>query len=134
METYKQMHERAKKAKSLKSLTPQFHDWKSDGKLLIGAFVSLAEVSGTLGDKPYNQYIFDCDEGLVKFSLGGAADNEVAAIFSEGVVYAIEYLGKEEIRGGRQVNKFDINEIAPSDEGPVKPIKTPTSGEGINKE
>ncbi len=73
-------------------------------------------------------YIFSTDEGLVKFSLGSAADNEVAAIFGEGGVYAIKYQGKEEIGGGRSVNKFEISEIVPFD-APVRKAKsTPEDG------
>lgn len=130
METYKQIYEKAKKGKVLKNLTPQFHDWKSDSNLLIGAYVSQAEVTGSLGDKPYNQYIFETDSGLVKFSLGGAADNEVAAQFAEGMIYSIEYLGKEEIRGGRQVNKFNINAIEAFDIPAEKPKTTSSDGKG----
>lgn len=134
METYKQMHEEAKKAKALKSLTPGYHDWKKDGKTVIGAFVSFAQVEGTLGSKSYNQYIFDTDKGLVKFSLGGAADNEVAAILSPGTVYAIEYLGKEEIKGGRHVNKFDIVEIGAFDIPPPRTIKPKPDGTAVHQE
>jgi len=119
METYKERYEKAKKAKALKSLTPDYHDWKVDSSELTGAYVSQAPVEGTLGGKTYNQYIFETDKGLVKFSLGSAADNEIAAIFAPGVIYHIEYAGKEEIGGGRQVNKFTIVELGVADFTPI---------------
>lgn len=132
METYKQMHEEAKKAKALKSLTPSYHDWKKDGDFIVGAFVSFAEVEGTLGNKSYNQYIFDTDKGLTKFSLGSAADNEVAAIFTPGMVYAIEYGGKEEIRGGKQINKFNISELEAYDLLPKSTPKPKKDGPAVD--
>lgn len=134
MKTYKQMYDEAAKAKAVKSLKPRYHDWKSDGNVLIGAFISLSAVDGALGGKSYNQYIFDTDEGHVKFSLGGAADNEVAAIFSPGVVYHIEYQGKEEIAGGRQVNNFIISEVGTADfVAPPEP-KARKSGKAVDQE
>jgi len=134
METYKERYEKAKKAKALKSLTPDYHDWKSDGNEIVGAYVSHAPVEGTLGGKSYNQYIFDTDNGLVKFSLGSAADNEIAAILAPGVIYHIEYAGKEEIGGGRQVNKFAILELGAADFTPIPDKKTQKDDKAVDQE
>jgi len=134
METYQQMYDKAKKAKSLKTLTPTYHDWKSDSSTLVGAYVSHAPVEGSMGGKSYNQYIFDTDIGLVKFSLGSAADNEIAAILNPGVIYHIEYAGKEEIKGGRQVNKFNIVELGTAEFIPIPDAKTKSDDSKVNQE
>jgi len=134
METYKMMYDKAKKAKALKTLTPTYHDWKSDSSQLVGAYVSHAPVEGSMGGKTYNQYIFDTDNGLVKFSLGSAADNEIAAILSPGVIYHIEYAGKEEIKGGRQVNKFNIVELGTAEFALIPDVKAKSDAPKVNEE
>jgi len=132
MDSYKDQLAKAKKGNTTRSLVPKYHDFKSDGELIVGAFVSLAAVDGQAGEKSYNQYIFDTDEGLVKFHLGSAADNEVAAQFVEGMVYAIEYEGKEEISRNRSVNKFDIFEVMPSDIPKLKPTPPKSNGPKVD--
>jgi len=132
MDSYKDQLAKAKKGKTTRSLVPKYHDFKSDGELIVGAFVSLAAVDGQAGEKSYNQYIFDTDDGLIKFHLGSAADNEVAAQFVEGVVYAIEFEGKEEISRNRSVNKFDIFEVLASDIPKLNPVTSKADGSKVD--
>ncbi|GAG90088.1 unnamed protein product [marine sediment metagenome] len=134
MKSYKQQLAEAKKAQTKRTLVPKYHDFKTDDALIVGAFVSYATVDGQSGEKSYNQYIFDTDEGLIKFHLGSAADNEIAAQLIEGVVYAIEYEGKEEISRGRSVNKFDICEVMAPESPGAKPRKAHTDGPKVNPE
>lgn len=115
MESYKKLYDRSKKAGELRSLTPEFRKWEKKGETIVGVFVSKASVHGQIGSEPYNQYVFDTDEGRVKFSLGRASDLEVGDSFIPGVVYGIEYLGKEEIGGGRRVNRFAVSEVSAVD-------------------
>jgi len=105
------MYDTAKKGKAVKTLTPQFYKFESEGDQIIGVFISKAHVDSSLGGKGYNQYIFETDEGIIKFGLGQAADTEVAEIFTPGMVYAIEFLEKADISGGRSVNKYNIEKI-----------------------
>ena len=114
--SYKQLYADSRKANTAKSVTPTYHKWKKEGAQIIGAFISYAPVQSRLGDKEYNQYIFETDDGMVKFALGRSADNEVTPILAAGVVYAITFQGKESIAGGRSVNRFEIEEVGIADQ------------------
>lgn len=118
MRTYQKMYQDAVKTKVVKQLTPTFLKWEKEGQRVIGAFVSSNPVKGKLGLDPYNQYIFETDEGMVKFSMGRNADGEVGGSLARGGVYAITYLGKDRIEGGRSVNRFTVEEIGASDDLP----------------
>ncbi|GAG28426.1 unnamed protein product, partial [marine sediment metagenome] len=113
MKTYKQMYEQAQKDESLKQLTPEYMEWKKPDQQVIGAFISKGLVSSSAGGGDYYQYVFGTDTGNVKFHMGKASDNDIGAVLVPGVVYCITYLGKEEISGGRSVNKFNVEEIGP---------------------
>ena len=115
MKTYKEHYDKMKKAHSIRQLTPRYVKWESEGQVIIGAYVAHAPVMGRLGGKTYNQYIFDTDEGLVKFALGTASDNELSASFERGMIYAITFQGQDEIAGGRKVNKFQVEELGVSE-------------------
>lgn len=113
------MYDKAKKDGALKQLTPVFHEWGKPGDTLIGAFISKGEVSSSAGGGTYYQYVFETDEGNVKFHLGRASDTDVGEVLQPGVIYAITFQGKEEISGGRRVNKFNVEELGPvTDFGP----------------
>lgn len=116
VKTFKRMYADAVKAKAIKQLTPAFVAWEKSGQQIIGCFISRNEVTGTLGGKAYYQYLFDTDEGRVKFSLGSSADGEVGATLVPGQVYGVTYKGKEKIKGGRQVNRFNVEELGAADE------------------
>ena len=116
MKSYQELYKSSKKAKTIKSLTPKYVKWEKECQMIIGAFISLNPVQSRLGGAEYNQYIFETDEGLVKFALGKSADSEFTPQLSSGVVYAITYEGKETISGGRQVNRFNLEEIGISDQ------------------
>ena len=114
MQTYKEMYEKGQKDKSLKLLTPVYQEWKKPGEQVIGAFISKGEVSSSVSEGRYYQYVFETDKGNVKFHMGSSADNDVGAALVPGVVYAITYEGKEELPRGRRVNKFLIEELGPT--------------------
>jgi hypothetical protein len=111
MTNYKQLYETAKKKGTLKQRTPEFIKFEEPGQTVIGEFVSANTVKSSLNDGNYNQYIFQTDDGLVKFSLGAASDAELEAVLIQGCIYGIEFLGNEKISGGRSVNKFNVVEI-----------------------
>jgi len=108
------MYEKAAKEKGLKQLTPVYQEWKKPNDQVVGAFVSKGLVQSSAGGGEYYQYVFETDDGNVKFHMGRASDTDVGAVLTPGVIYAITYLGKEEISGGRRVNKFMVEEIGPS--------------------
>ncbi len=115
MKSYQELYASAKKANALKQLTPTYKKWKDSGETIVGAYINQNSVSSRLGGTEYKQYIFETDEGLVKFALGRAADSEFSEMFARGVVYAITYEGKDRISGGRQVNRFSVEEVGVSD-------------------
>ena len=114
MSTYKEMYEKAVKDKAVKQLTPVYQEWKKPQDRVIGSFISKGEVSSSAGGGSYYQYVFETDDGNVKFHMGRAADTDVGAVLTPGIIYTITYLGQEEIKGGRRVNKFNVEEIGPS--------------------
>jgi len=116
MKSYRELYNRSKKAKTVKSLTPNYVKWEKKGQQIIGAFISFNPVQSRLGGSEYNQYIFETDEGLIKFALGKSADSEFTPQLASGIVYAITYEGKENIAGGRQVNRFNLEEIGIADQ------------------
>lgn len=114
--SYKKQFQDAKTAKKTRDLSPDYREWKKDGDQIVGRFLAKNSVAGQLAGKNYNQYLFDTDDGLVKFALGSATDNEAGALMGVGGVYAVLYHGKEDLKGGRSINRFEIVEIeAPSD-------------------
>jgi len=114
--TYKELYESSRKAKTAKSLSPNYVKWEKEGQQIIGAYISHSPVQSRLGEKEYNQYIFETDTGLTKFALGRSADAEITPQLGRGVVYAITFQGKESIAGGRSVNRFDIEEVGIADQ------------------
>jgi len=116
MKSYKELYENSRKAKTMKSLTPRYVKWEKEGQQIIGAYISHNPVQSRIGDKEYNQYIFETDDGLIKFSLGRSADSELTPQLVAGVVYAITFKGKEGIAGGRTVNRFLLEEIGIADQ------------------
>ena len=115
MKSYQELYEAAKKSKATKQLTPEYIKWESEGQQIIGAFISFNSVQSRLGGTEYNQYIFETDTGLVKFALGRSADSEFTPQLAKGLVYAVTYMGKEKIAGGRSVNRFSVEEIGIAD-------------------
>ncbi|MBD3425706.1 MAG: hypothetical protein GF409_00585 [Candidatus Omnitrophica bacterium] len=111
MGSFRDLAAKAEKAKTAARLTPVFKQFEKAGDEIIGAYISHAAVGSEGEGKPYNQYLFETDEGLVKFHMGSAADTEYAAQFQKGNVYLVRFQGKEAIKGGRTVNKFDVFQV-----------------------
>jgi len=122
MSTYKEMYDKAVKAKEIRQITATYHAWDKEGEVILGRFIGSSEVESSLGGGTYNQYLLETDEGPVKFALGRSADAEIGAMLKKDRIYRIEYRGQEEISGGRRVNKFICLEVGfyesmPGDEG-----------------
>lgn len=124
--SYKEMYEVGKTEDSLISLSAQYIPFEKKGDSVLGRLLTRHEVSSQLGSKTYYQYLFDSDDGLIKFALGRATDNEIGTLLKQGGVYCIEYLGQEKLTGGRKVNRFDIKEIgAPVSDDDMPPGDIP---------
>ncbi|KKN36632.1 hypothetical protein LCGC14_0771550 [marine sediment metagenome] len=108
---YKEQFDQVTKDKSGRNLSPKYTEFKKDGDQVIGRMLAKNSVTGTIGGGSYNQYLFDTDKGLTKFALGSATDNEAGQLMKVGGVYSITFKGKEQLQGGRSINRFDIIEI-----------------------
>ncbi len=111
MGTYAELYKAAEKSGNVTELTAIYKKWSKKGDIIIGAFVGKTEVTSGLSGTNYNQYLFDTDDGLTKFHLGKGGDSEIGQVMKTGCVYRIEFLGKEEISGGRSVNTYKCVEI-----------------------
>jgi hypothetical protein len=109
--SYTKQFEEAKKAGKIKDLTPEYIEFKEKGTTVCGVLVSSNPVQSTLSEGSYNQYLMETDQGLIKFALGAAADRELENVLFKGGLYSITFLGKEDIKGGRRVNKFQVHTI-----------------------
>jgi len=99
-----------KNGKSI-NITPKYVCFENEGDTIVGRFLSRSPVQSQTNQKVYFQYLFDTDEGLMKFHLGSATDGEAGCVMAEGDVYYVEFLGKEKIGNNKSVNKYHIEEI-----------------------
>jgi hypothetical protein len=95
-----------------KSFAATFTKWAKTGQSITGRFLSYSVIKSSTNDGTYNHYIFETDDGRKKFFCGKVFDDEKGIFMSVGGVYRIEYLGKDELKGGHTVNNFDLLEIA----------------------
>lgn len=111
MSNYLETAQKALKAGKTVNITPKYVTFESEGAVICGMYVSRSPVMSSVGEGQYYQYLFDTDDGLVKFHLGTATDHEAGEIMKAGSVYHIQYLGKEKLAGNKSVNKFHIEEV-----------------------
>lgn len=115
---YKEQYAEAKKGKTARDLSATYVEFKDKGQKILGKLLARNAVRSSLGEGTYYQYLFDTDDGRVKFAMGRATDAEAGALMGRGGVYAIEFLGQEKISGGRKLNKFKVEEL----EAPVAEV------------
>jgi len=113
--SYKEAYAKAKKEESLHQITSTYHEWKKKGESIVGEFIHVNQVPGRQPNTQYNQYLFQTDDGLIKFSMGGVTDNEAGVMMRIGEVYAVEFLGQEEIANKQRVNRFMIERLTQPD-------------------
>lgn len=109
---YNKLYDSIKKEGKTVNLTPEFKEFKEKGDKIIGAFVSKLEIPSQRGSGSYYQYIFDTNEGRIKFALGKVTDGAIADQLQTGYIYAITYNGKIDIGGGRSVNDVTVEFVA----------------------
>jgi len=108
---YKELCQKAMKDGNSVNISPLFVNFTDDERVICGRFLSSCSVQSSISDGTYLQYLFETDIGLIKFHLGSACDHEAGAVMKIGKIYHIEFLGKEKLKGGREVNKYHIEEI-----------------------
>ena len=114
---YKDLYAEKEKAGSSRLLSSDYIKFDKKGIQIIGRLLSINAVTGQLGGKSYNQYLFDTDDGLVKCAVGAATDAEAGALMGIGGIYSVIYEGQEKLKGGRSINRFKITELEAPGEG-----------------
>ena len=116
---YKEMYERRQQEGRVRDLTPEYVTFNEAGDSILGRLIGITDVISTLNEGTYNQYLLETDDGMKKFALGNATDKELINTLIVGGIYAITYKGKEQLKGGRRVNKFSIESIPEFDDETV---------------
>lgn len=119
MGKYGALYEASKSNKQVTQLSSQYVKFIKEGDMVVGKFMSLYHIPKHPGGGDYNQYVFQTDDGLIKFAMGQVNDNEAGALMQIGSVYAVRFMGGVEISGGRTVNTFDIQELHTGKESKV---------------
>ncbi len=117
--SYKELLAQKKKDKSGRELTAAYIKFDKVGVSVVGRLMAMNAVSGSMGAIGYKQYLFHTDDDLVKCALGSATDNEAGALMNIGGIYSVTYKGKESLKGGRSINKFEIIELEAAGESGV---------------
>jgi len=99
------------KAKTLRTVTPKYIEFKKAGECVVGILKGISSVGSSRDESSYNQYLVDTDMGMSKFAMGSATDKEVQPLLVIGVLYAFTFKGKEKLDAKRSVNKFLIEEV-----------------------
>ena len=113
--TYKEMAERADREQSAVVLTPVFKTFGMVGDSILGRYMSAQEVKPSSGEgQPYRDYVFETDEGLVRFHLGAQTDKELSGAMFIGGVYRITYREEVKLAKGRRTKKYDVVQVQAS--------------------
>jgi len=108
---YKEAYEAAKKSGAVKSLKPEFMKWEEEGESIVGRFKGIIKVQSTMSAAEYNHYIFETDDGMVKFPLSGYNDKEIGTQLRLNHIYFIKYVGKQKLTGGNEMKVFEAEEV-----------------------
>jgi len=108
---YKEAYEASKKSGALRDLKPEFKKWVKEGESIIGRFVRKIHVHSSMSVEGYEHYVFETDEGVIKFPLSGYNDKEIGSQLVPGHVYYIEYKGEEKVSSGFPMKVFDAQEV-----------------------
>lgn len=95
------------------NIIPDWIEWTKVDQIVIGKLLDVIPIEGDKGS--YNQYLLLTDNGLEKFAVGNATDREIEPSLERNQVYAFTYLGQEKLAGGRKMNRFTVEFIAPVD-------------------
>lgn len=108
---YREMAKAARDGKVGRLLTVRFHKWEKPDDEIVGVFVATSDVPSKDNKGTYKQYLFQCDDEPVKFSMGAQADKDILPLMVPGQIYSIRYLGKVALPGGHHANRFDVMEL-----------------------
>ena len=112
---YKEMYEEAQKSGAVKELKPEFYKFEKPGDSIIGRFKGKIHLDSSMTAEGYNHYIFETDEGMIKFPLSGYNDKEIGTQLTVYRVYYIEYRGEIKLEQGRKLKDFKAVEVMDSE-------------------
>lgn len=112
---YKEAFKASQKEKLARPLIPVLFKFEKEGETVVGKLISVTAAESAMGEGTYNLYTLDTDDGLIRFSLGRVADQNLTNLLRAGRVYAFTYQGKEDLSGGRRVNRFEVYEVPYTD-------------------
>jgi hypothetical protein len=92
-------------------LSIDYRPFKEIGQTITGLFINRVEIVSKQNGGKYNQYVFDTDEGKIKFHCGAFFDHDAGSLMQIGGRYRIEYLGKKDVGGGNRVNVFELYDV-----------------------
>lgn len=118
---YEKMYQDAEKSKTTEEIVPTFKKFEKVDEYVVGAFIEEIEITSQNTGQTYKQYIFDTNEGRVKFHLGSNGDREIGSQFLKGAVYFVQFKGKEDIGHGQSVNKWNVKLVKARDDNFVPP-------------
>lgn len=111
MGTYADAYKEASRKEGTKEIGVTYFKFEEVGKHIVGVYVGFNPVPGQYQGQEYNQYLFETDDGPIKFHLGAAADRDYAPLLVIGEIYMVRYDGKQDIGKGQQVNRFHVEHI-----------------------
>ena len=111
METYADAYKGASRKGGTQEIGVTYHKWEAIGSQIIGMYIGCNPVTGRFAGQEYMQYMFETDNGPIKFHLGAAADRDYGPLLVVGEIYFIRYDGQEAISGGNKVNRFHVEHV-----------------------
>ena len=113
MVKYEDLYKAAKKAGSIRNLSPIRKEWKKKGDSLIGVFKGVGEIESKAFGSTFFSYQFETTDGNVKCIFGAQIDNEVRPFLVPGKIYRFEYLEDKDTGKGNPMKVFSVEEIEP---------------------
>lgn len=113
---YKELLKAARDQNAARNLVAKYVKLDKEGVEVIGKYMGFVVIPAKKNMPEYKQYLFDTDDGAVKFAPGNNFDGSTGAMMSVGGVYALTYKGKRDIGAGHKVNEWECVSV-PADIG-----------------
>jgi len=107
-----QIHREAVKNKETEEVSVTYFSFQEDGEVFIGRLLYSEEKESVDTGKTYFSHVFETDKGVMNAIFGVMFDNITKAKDYTGRILAVTFKGKEEIPGGKTVNKYLV-EVVP---------------------
>lgn len=121
---YEALYKQKQKDKEVVDITPLFVRFPNVDDYRVGRFIDTIEVESQQTGGHYMQYIFDTNDGRIKFHMGANADREIGSVMKKGCVYFVQFKGTEDIGHGQSVNKWSVLLVEDSKIEPLPDVQT----------